>query len=157
MRAYIREMRIRPARTDDTPAITRIFCATRSAMPYLPPPPPEDEMCAIVEAHILPDVDAWLAEDDGRIVGYALLDGDFLSHLYIAPDAQGQGVGAALLDRAKELRPDGLRLWVFQKNERARRFYERHGFRLLEETDGADNMEREPDALYGWQPPNARP
>lgn len=114
-------------------------------------------MCAIVEAHILPDVDAWLAEDDGRIVGYALLDGDFLSHLYIAPDAQGQGVGAALLERAKELRPDGLRLWVFQKNERARRFYERHGFRLLEETDGADNMEREPDALYGWQPPNARP
>ena len=41
-------------------------------------------------------------------------------------------------------------LWVFQKNEGARRFYERHGFELVKLTDGAENMEREPDALYRW-------
>jgi hypothetical protein len=39
---------------------------------------------------------------------------------------------------------------VFQRNEDARRFYERRGFRLVRLTDGADNMEREPDALYAW-------
>ena len=39
---------------------------------------------------------------------------------------------------------------MFQKNTGAIRFYERHGFRLVKLTDGADNMEREPDALYAW-------
>ena len=30
--------------------------------------------------------------------------------------------------------------------------YERHGFRWERMTDGSSNMEREPDALYSWQP-----
>jgi putative acetyltransferase len=41
---------------------------------------------------------------------------------------------------------------VFQKNVDARRLYERHGFRIMKLTDGAGNMEREPDALYCWEP-----
>ncbi len=73
-----------------------------------------------------------------------------LTHLYVAPEAQNQGIGSALLEHAKAESPDGLYLWVFQKNEGARRFYERHGFRLVELTDGAGNMEREPDARYEW-------
>ena len=77
---------------------------------------------------------------------------EVLEKLYVDPEAQNRGVGTALLDQAKALRPDGLVLWVFQKNEGARRFYERHGFRLVKLTDGAENMEREPDALYEWQP-----
>jgi GNAT superfamily N-acetyltransferase len=46
----------------------------------------------------------------------------------------------------------GLRLWTFQKNEGARRFYERHGFDVVEMTDGAGNEEHEPDVLYAWTP-----
>jgi len=48
------------------------------------------------------------------------------------------------------LRCDGaaVSFWVFQRNLAARRFYERHGSRLIEMTDGALNEEREPDALY---------
>ena len=53
------------------------------------------------------------------------------------------------LPKAKELRPGELYLWVFQKNP-ARRLYERHGFELVRLTNGAENMEREPDALYRW-------
>jgi ribosomal protein S18 acetylase RimI-like enzyme len=64
---------------------------------------------------------------------------------------KNRGIGAALLDHAKALRPEGLELWAFQKNVGARRFYERHGFRLVRLTDGAENMEREPDALYEWR------
>ena len=41
-----------------------------------------------------------------------------------------------------------LSLWTFQRNAAARRFYERRGFTLVEETDGSRNMEKEPDALY---------
>ena len=73
-----------------------------------------------------------------------------IEKLYVDPEAQNRGVGTALLDQAKTLRPDGFVLWVFQRNEGARRFYERHGFEAVKLTDGAENMEREPDALYRW-------
>ncbi len=88
-----------------------------------------------------------VAELDGRVAGFAAA-GELLDHLYVAPEAQGRGVGGALLDAAKALRPDGLELWAFQRNERARRFYEKRGFALIRLTDGAANEEREPDALY---------
>jgi ribosomal protein S18 acetylase RimI-like enzyme len=41
-------------------------------------------------------------------------------------------------------------LWTFQRNAPTRRFYERTGFVLIEETDGTRNDEKEPDALYVW-------
>lgn len=100
--------------------------------------------------------EVWLAEEDGRPLGLIAIrrsrsEGwEVLEKLYVEPDAQSRGVGTLLLEKAKELRPEGLHLWVFQRNEGARRFYERHGFRLVKLTDGAENMEREPDALYVW-------
>lgn len=41
---------------------------------------------------------------------------------------------------------------VFQRNERARRFYEQRNCLLVKVTDGADNTEHEPDALCEWVP-----
>ena len=93
-----------------------------------------------------------MEEQDGGVVGFLGLDGDELSHVYVEPGRQSHGIGAGLLEHAKTLRPERLELWVFQKNEGARRFYERHGFRLVKLTDGAGNMEKEPDALYEWRP-----
>ena len=45
-----------------------------------------------------------------------------------------------------------ITFWVFQQNARARRFYERHGCRAIEFTDGAFNEEKTPDVLYEWHP-----
>ena len=45
----------------------------------------------------------------------------------------------------------GLQLWTFQRNAVARHFYERHGFRAAELTDGARNEEVEPDVRYVWE------
>ena len=50
---------------------------------------------------------------------------------------------------AKERRPRGLQMWTFQANGGARRFYERHGFVVMEATDG-DNEERAPDVRNEW-------
>jgi GNAT superfamily N-acetyltransferase len=86
--------------------------------------------------------------------GFAALSVDLLEHLYVHPQAESRGIGTALLALSKDRRPGGLRLWVFQKNSSARRFYERHGFRLVQLTDGRGNEEGEPDALYEWQPTN---
>jgi len=43
-----------------------------------------------------------------------------------------------------------LYLWTFQRNAPARRFYESRGFVMAEETDGAGNEAKEPDAPYLW-------
>jgi GNAT superfamily N-acetyltransferase len=101
---------------------------------------------------MVPAHEVWVAEAAGRIVGFAALSGDRLGHIYVHPDEQDRGVGTALFDVVKQQRPGGFRFWVFQKNEGAHRFYERHGCRLVELTDGSGNEEKEPDALYEWHP-----
>ena len=51
------------------------------------------------------------------------------------------------------LRPDGFQFWVFQQNERARRFYEAHGAVAVEFTDGEHNEEKTPDVATHGSPP----
>ena len=86
---------------------------------------------------------------DGRLVGFIAFREDWIDQLYVLPEAQGRGIGAALLRVAQSSWPQ-LSLWTFQRNTAARRFYERHGFVSVEETDGHLNEEREPDVRYHW-------
>jgi chorismate mutase len=99
--------------------------------------------------------EVWVAEQDAGVVGYAAVTGDWLDGLYVHPDAQGQGIGTALLEVVKAARPGGFCLWVFETNLAARRLYERRGLLTLEHTDGADNEERAPDLRMAW--PGADP
>ncbi len=119
-------------------------------MTYLPHLYSEEETRGFIRNVVLTQRETWVAEQDGRIVGFAAMSEGFLDHLYVDPAAQNRGIGSALLEVAKQRRPRGFRLWLFQKNDGARRFYERHGLTLVRLTDGRDNEEREPDALYEW-------
>jgi GNAT superfamily N-acetyltransferase len=145
-------MAIRAVEPRDAVAVANIFLAARAGMTYLPRLHSDDDTRAYIRHVVVQELETWVCENEGRVVGFGALSGDMLEHLYVHPDAQGRGVGTDLLAHAKRLRPGGFRLWVFQKNERARRFYERNGFFLAELTDGGDNEEREPDALYEWSP-----
>jgi chorismate mutase len=98
----------------------------------------------------LGDHEAWVAEDDGGLLGYALFTATWLDHLFVEPSRQSAGVGAALLDVVKGVRPDGFCLWVFETNVRARAFYTRHGLVELERTDGSGNEEKAPDVKMAW-------
>lgn len=105
---------------------------------------------------VLAHHEVWLAEvtDHRRstVIAMMALDDDWLDHLYVDPGRTGRGVGAALVELAKERRPAGLQLWAFEANTGAHRFYERHGFVLAERTDGSANEERAPDRRYVWRP-----
>ena len=144
---------LRKATEDDAPALADIHLrARRECMSYLPDTYSPDEVLAWIR-EIAPQHDeVWVAEDDGRIVGFFMLSDAFLYHLYVYPELHGQGAGSLLFERVQELSPDGFRLWVFQQNAQARAFYEHRGMRVVELTDGSRNMEREPDALYEWTP-----
>jgi GNAT superfamily N-acetyltransferase len=88
-----------------------------------------------------------------RIVGLAVVGSGELDQLYVVPDRLGRGIGRRLLEIAKQRSPDGLGLYTFQVNERARRFYERNGFVAVAFGDGTGNEEGQPDVRYVWQPP----
>jgi GNAT superfamily N-acetyltransferase len=91
----------------------------------------------------------WGAFDIGEMIGIIAFHEDWIDQLYLLPKSQRRGVGTDLLQIAQRALPR-LRLWTFQRNARARHFYEKSGFVLLELTDGARNEEKEPDALYVW-------
>jgi GNAT superfamily N-acetyltransferase len=97
---------------------------------------------------VLPNQQVLVAERNGRPVGFAAVEGDWLEQLYVEPEAIGTGVGRRLLEAVLADHPDGLSLHVFTRNTRARRFYEAAGFVLVAESDGSTNEEREPDCTY---------
>jgi len=139
---------IRQATQGDAVEVSRVFVAARDEMAYLPR----------IDGDTRPKLGGWfiergpifVEEEDRSIVGFSGVKDGELTHLYVDPAAQNRGAGSRLMEHAKTVSPGGLALWVFQKNEGACRFYERHGFRLVELTDGAGNMERQPDARYEW-------
>lgn len=93
---------------------------------------------------------AVLAEDDGTAVGFALVtlrpaiwfDGPVsqLEELYVVPDLRSGGIGTQVLDLCRslvrELGSPEMHINVDEVDVDTRRFYERHGFRNIE--DGTD-------------------
>ena len=77
-----------------------------------------------------------VAVRDGHPVGLAAFEACWLHGLYVVPEEWGGGVAGRLHDAAVAAMPDcpELRLWTLEANHRARRFYERRGWRLNGET-----------------------
>jgi GNAT superfamily N-acetyltransferase len=70
-----------------------------------------------------------VAEIDGRIAGFATLDGPELDGLFVEPDRWRCGIGSALVEAAvHESRRRGLSLATVVANPAARVFYEKCGF-----------------------------
>lgn len=140
---------VRPAEPEDLPDLVDVFVTARGAAPMPPSVHTPREVAAFLAARLTVD-ETWVAEVDDVVVGYARFTPTWLDDLYVAPGAQGVGVGAALLDLVKALRPDGFGLWVFTSNAPARDFYARHGFVEIEHTDGSENEEGAPDVHLSW-------
>lgn len=143
-------MRIRRAGLEDMPACAVLHRLTmRVSLPFLPQlHTPQEDRWWFAE-RLYPANTVWVAEVGDALAGYAAVSPGWLNHLYVHPDRQGAGVGAALLDQVMA-GADDLQLWTFQRNARARAFYESRGFGLVRLTDGSGNEEREPDCLYRW-------
>ena len=147
------DLLLRRAEPQDAEAIADLYTAARvAAVPHMPPAihTNAEDRAWMAGRLANPDYEGWVAEDDGELVGYALVSPVWLDHLFIRPDLTGGGVGSALLDLVKSLRPDGFSLWVFESNAGARRFYRRHGLVELERTDGSANEEKSPDIRMAW-------
>lgn len=98
-----------------------------------------------------------VAEDGGRIVGFSYLGPDeepgvmILNAIHADPAYVGHGVGKRLMVDALAHLGEHAVLWVLADNERARRFYEKGGWRF----DGTTRVEEwggEPvsQLRYAW-------
>ena len=93
----------------------------------------------------------WLrvACEGARPVGFIVREGSRIHALYVHPEAQGRGVGRALLQEAKA-KAGHLDLYVVQQNRGAWAFYARQGFAEAGRSVGSGNDENLPDIRMIW-------
>ena len=79
-------------------------------------------------AEIVVGIDA-----DGRPAGFVTIDPNsgHLDQLCVTPAERGSGLAVALMDEAKRRSPGAIDLDVNEANPRARRFYQREGFKVV--------------------------
>lgn len=125
-------MKLRPAATADIPDLAEIAIAAYAGAfaGILEPAALAARDNAFFRAHFAARIARLhVAEIDGRIAGFTLVTSGHLDMMFVAPDAQGQGLGAALLAQAEAAGTRSLE--CFRDNMAARAFYEAKGWRLI--------------------------
>lgn len=139
----------RPAVVADAGGCARVYVRAKAyVMADVPEPHTEAEIATWIAEQAIPQMEVWVADVDGVVVGQMMLAPGWLNHLYVDPSWMGRGLGDRFIALARQRQPSGLQLWAFQSNVSARRFYERHGFVAVEFTDGQGNEERWPDVRF---------
>ena len=85
-------------------------------------------------------LDSLYVYDDGVVKGFIKIEGTYIARLFVEPVLQNASIGSQLLEYAiREHSADHL--WALEKNAKAIRFYEKHGFTATGEKkpeDGTD-------------------
>ena len=85
-----------------------------------------------------------MGEDSGMLAWHQTEEGAEIISVHTLPSSWGTGLGAAMMEEAlKQIGDRRVFLWVFKDNIRARRFYEKQGFRW----DGAERVSQFDGAL----------
>jgi GNAT superfamily N-acetyltransferase len=144
---------IRPAEAADAGAVADVYLASFKATYDFPLAHTDDQVRAWIRDVVVPAGGTWVAVDPfDAVVGMMDVVPGTLDQLYVRPDRLGEGIGRALLDVARAHSREGLTLYTFQVNARARRFYERNGFVAEWFGECETNEERQPDVRYTWRP-----
>jgi GNAT superfamily N-acetyltransferase len=89
-----------------------------------------------LDAEIAGGVDFWGYEAAGCLIGVMgiqpVLDVHLIRHAYVLPSQQRLGVGGALLSHLRPLSTRRMLVGTWAAADWAIRFYQRHGFELLE-------------------------
>ena len=145
----------RRATDDDCHAVADVYLRSRKdLMPGVPLAHSDEAVREWIRGHLIPSGRTTVAIVDDQVVGFLAVsmdaEGGWIDQLYVRPTWVGRGIGTTLLDLARRQLSPPIRLYTFQINQRARRFYERRGFRAIAFGDGSGNEEKVPDVLYEW-------
>ena len=152
---------MRPATGSDAEQVASVYLASRRAfLAFAPLAHADDDVRDWVANLLIPAGGVSVAAvqgSNGAVVGMMAVSRQgsvaWIDQLYLLPSAVGHGIGARFIELAKEALGTPIRLYTFQENAGARRFYERNGFRPIALSDGSSNEERCPDVLYEWAAP----
>jgi ribosomal protein S18 acetylase RimI-like enzyme len=97
----------------------------------------------------LPRADIVVAERQGAVVGFIATLGDWIGALFVAPEAQGAGIGRRLVEDAQS-QHTALQLNVYEDNHSARGFYARLGFVQVGRSDQDDEGRLLPVLRLVW-------
>ena len=144
---------LRSATDSDASEVVEVLVASRAAfIPYAPMAHSPSEVRQWVRHTLIPGGGVTVACVSGAVIGVLAASESegvaWIDQLYVSPGFVGKGVGSLLLAHALATLARPVRLYTFQANAGARRFYERHGFSAIEFTDGSANEERCPDVLF---------
>ncbi|MBC8135414.1 MAG: GNAT family N-acetyltransferase [Fibrella sp.] len=146
----------RPATSDDAEAVADVYLVSRRTfLSFAPLAHSELEIRGWIRDILIPTGQVTVAEESGKIIGMMATsrdsDAGWIDHLYLLPGDTGRGIGSAFVARAKAELGSPIRLYTFQENHAARRFYEHHGFVTITFGDGSGNEEQCPDVLFEWR------
>jgi GNAT superfamily N-acetyltransferase len=149
---------LRAADAEDACVVAEVYLASRKVhLPYAPLAHTDDQVRHWIHEVLIPDGGVTVAVAGRTVIGMMAtsIDEDgcgWVDQLYLAPRQVSRGVGSALLAVGLARLPRPVRLYTFQQNVAARRFYERHHFVPIAFTDGSGNEEGCPDVLYELGP-----
>lgn len=144
------ELLLRPALREDVPGIHDVFALSSAGEGHPPEHRAPEQVRAWAERLVVPPLQSWVAEAGGAVIGFVTLREAWVTLLFVHPDHAGAGVGSALLDLVKALRPRGFGLRVHEANGVARSFYRSQGLVELESTDGSGYPDGSPDVQLAW-------
>ena len=115
-----------------------------------PVPNSIDDHRRYFDEHTLAQTRVHLAlRPDGALVGFGAFTPESVVQLYVHVDHLGRGIGTRLLELAKATSGGKLSLYTFVTNQHAQRFYERHGFAVVER--GFEPVMQLGDLRYEWR------
>jgi GNAT superfamily N-acetyltransferase len=147
---------IRPAEPKDAAEIAQLYLASRKRhVAFARLVHSDNDVRLWIRTVLIRGGHVFVAEEGGVLCAMMAIsvkdDIGWIDQMYVHPDMIGQGYGTALLNFARTKLPSPIRLYTFQVNYGARRFYERAGFVALARSDGKNNEEKCPDILYEWR------
>jgi len=116
-----------------------------------PVPHPLEDHLRYFDDNVLTETTVHLALRDGELVGFSAFTPEAVMQLYVDVAHLRRGVGSRLLDLAKAGSGGRLWLYTFVTNTNAQRFYERHGFDVVER--GFEPVMQLGDLRYEWKRP----
>lgn len=96
---------------------------------------------------ILPQSEVYVYESNGEVIGFVGLTDNYIAGIFVSIVAQSMGIGRQLLCYIKNIKPE-LSLRVYQKNERAIKFYQRKNFII--QSESIDELTNEREILMTW-------
>lgn len=152
---------IRPAFATDAQAVASVLIQSRQRFLHFAPLRRADrEVRVWIRDVLIPAGRVVVYERQCQVVGFLSTSETkacgWIDHLYVLPGFTGKEVGTQLLRHAHGFLPRPIRLYTFQQNAGARRFYRRHGYVEIVFTNGEDNEEACPDVLFELAAPAPR-